>query len=438
MKTLKYFSFIILLITASEIYPQQKNIFIFDPNGVSGSFQYSLSQLTDDSVFVADTIDESVLNYDALFLFINYPFELTEDEGNILINYVDSSKPAYLYSDLGGELDSVAFWNHIGINGMAWLATLVMVSSVNGIDTAFTHDVIIDTSFVSGSIPVVFGNIEPVLIGMAEPIDIYTTYISPFNNLKVIIDLYNLIDDEGFLRRVLEYFELIPIQPAIIEFHPPVDTGLIFSGCCASELICRNLVSTTVHDSISIEPENFTQFYYLDSLGHQISIDNFYFIVDDSSDEFEYEIWYYPEYSTTPVLINFDSSFQADGHNFDLQLKVKKNGLIRDSFLQPFFADFGLSVDNEGNSPEKFHLLQNYPNPFNPSTKIKFNIPESGLVTLKVYDVLGNEIASLINEEKPAGKYEVEFNASNLPSGIYFYQIKADLFLETKKMILLK
>jgi hypothetical protein len=95
------------------------------------------------------------------------------------------------------------------------------------------------------------------------------------------------------------------------------------------------------------------------------------------------------------------------------------------------------------------NLEQNYPNPFNPSTKIKYTIPvvetrrASSLqfVTLKVYDILGNEIATLVSEEKPAGEYEVEFNVGqtiSLSSGIYFYQLKAGSFVETKKMILLK
>ncbi|MCL6495209.1 MAG: T9SS type A sorting domain-containing protein [Ignavibacterium sp.] len=99
--------------------------------------------------------------------------------------------------------------------------------------------------------------------------------------------------------------------------------------------------------------------------------------------------------------------------------------------------------------PEDFTLSQNYPNPFNPSTKIRYNIPSVILssskddkvgVTLKVYDVLGNEVATLVNENKPAGVYEIEFNASkyNLTSGIYFYKLVAGSFVQTKKMILTK
>ena len=97
-----------------------------------------------------------------------------------------------------------------------------------------------------------------------------------------------------------------------------------------------------------------------------------------------------------------------------------------------------LSGEVEKNIPTVFSLEQNYPNPFNPSTVISYQLPVSGDVTLKVYDILGNEIAILVNEYKTAGKYEVEFNASSLPSGVYFYQLKAGEFRKTKKMVLLK
>jgi hypothetical protein len=83
-------------------------------------------------------------------------------------------------------------------------------------------------------------------------------------------------------------------------------------------------------------------------------------------------------------------------------------------------------------------LMQNYPNPFNPSTIIEYSIPKRSFVTLKVFDILGREIISLVNEEKPSGKYRFEFNAHNLSSGLYFYQLRADDFADTKKLILLR
>ncbi len=91
-----------------------------------------------------------------------------------------------------------------------------------------------------------------------------------------------------------------------------------------------------------------------------------------------------------------------------------------------------------GEIPDKFDLLQNYPNPFNPSTKIRYSLPEVSSATIKVYDMLGNEVATLANEEQPAGNYEVDFNASELSSGIYFYKLQAGNFIEMKKMILIR
>lgn len=88
--------------------------------------------------------------------------------------------------------------------------------------------------------------------------------------------------------------------------------------------------------------------------------------------------------------------------------------------------------------PTEFVLLPNYPNPFNPSTKIKYSIPQISNVTIKVFDLLGNEIETLVNEEKPAGTYEITWYAESLPSGIYFYQLKAGVYTAVKKMILLK
>ena len=94
--------------------------------------------------------------------------------------------------------------------------------------------------------------------------------------------------------------------------------------------------------------------------------------------------------------------------------------------------DFNFSI------PESHELHQNFPNPFNPSTSIQYAISSRQFVSLKVYDILGNEIATLVNEEQPAGRYEVEFNAATLPSGVYFYQLKAGEYTAVKKMILLK
>jgi len=89
-------------------------------------------------------------------------------------------------------------------------------------------------------------------------------------------------------------------------------------------------------------------------------------------------------------------------------------------------------------APIEFALIQNYPNPFNPSTVISYSIPQNSYVTLKVYDIIGNEVATLVNQAQSAAKYDIRFDASNLSNGVYFYTINADNFTSTKKMILMK
>jgi photosystem II stability/assembly factor-like uncharacterized protein len=96
------------------------------------------------------------------------------------------------------------------------------------------------------------------------------------------------------------------------------------------------------------------------------------------------------------------------------------------------------NVDNQHSLETQFILYQNYPNPFNPTTVISYQIPVSGNVNLKVYDLLGREVVVLVDENKPAGKYEVEFDASQISSGVYYYKLTAGDFIQTNKMVLIR
>ena len=129
------------------------------------------------------------------------------------------------------------------------------------------------------------------------------------------------------------------------------------------------------------------------------------------------------------------------------QLGVQSLAIIRDTlfagsgggvWIRPL-SDMITSVDQpESGLPTNFNLEQNYPNPFNPSTTINYSVNKAGLVTIKVYDILGREVGTLVNEQKNPGNYEVQFNASRLASGVYFYRMQAGDFVETKKLLLLK
>ena len=109
----------------------------------------------------------------------------------------------------------------------------------------------------------------------------------------------------------------------------------------------------------------------------------------------------------------------------DNGLYILKNDLIDD-------------VDSDPGKTSTYYLYQNYPNPFNPVTNINYILHNTEFVVLKVYDVLGNEIKTLVNEEQPSGSYSLQFNASGLSSGVYFYRMQAGNFSDTRKFILMK
>jgi hypothetical protein len=136
-----------------------------------------------------------------------------------------------------------------------------------------------------------------------------------------------------------------------------------------------------------------------------------------------------------------DLGLNFDGADDIRDLSVFGNHL--DTYGGPALATSGAFVITEVSDEElininNFCLNQNYPNPFNPSTTIKYSIPYSDIVNIKVFDILGREVAVLLNEYKPAGTYNIEFNANKFTSGVYFYQLNAGSYLETKKMMLMK
>jgi len=174
------------------------------------------------------------------------------------------------------------------------------------------------------------------------------------------------------------------------------------------------------------------------------------------------------------VTLKWQTATEVQNHGFNVERKTNKDrkrtwekiGFVNGygnsnsrksySFIDKDIAESGIyyyrlkQIDTDGNftysnelcvtigKPMTFVIEQNYPNPFNPVTTIKYRIPELSFVTLKVYDVLGKDIATLVNGEKPAGTYDITWNAENFPSGVYFYRLQAGEFIKTKKMLLIK
>jgi hypothetical protein len=132
------------------------------------------------------------------------------------------------------------------------------------------------------------------------------------------------------------------------------------------------------------------------------------------------------------------NGFISHGDKYRIYIESRFNNNINDLSDAMFTVQNDLSEVRENELPKEFSIAQNYPNPFNPSTTIDYELPKSSFVTISVYNILGKEIATLVEGEKSAGYYQVTWNAENLPSGIYFYTFKAGNKIATKKMILVK
>jgi len=226
------------------------------------------------------------------------------------------------------------------------------------------------------------------------------------------------------------------IKGQSISFSPRSDLIHLNDGC-TGVLFSYN-VSIGDIDSIIISPGFNTYLGFNDSLGNTEFIDKVIFLVSKENDYNTYKLYFCPE-SDTAVLIPPDSSFFVDYENYYLKLIVINENEIIDSLSQRFHSDWGLGVEDKSNTiSNEFILKSNYPNPFNPETVISYQLPVMSKVVLKVYDVLGREVATLVNKEQSVGSYEVRFDASNLTSGIYFYQLQSGGFVESRKMVLLR
>ena len=153
---------------------------------------------------------------------------------------------------------------------------------------------------------------------------------------------------------------------------------------------------------------------------------------------YKYGMFYAGEDTVNGGYHPMDNEFVDGSVNHYVNVAVGPVVVVNDKFGDPAHNRVtGIKkVDNQ--TPGRFELSQNYPNPFNPSTIIRYSVPRSSLVTLKVFNILGQEVSTLVNQQQNPGKYEVNFNASALSSGVYFYTISNGTSTLTKKMLLLK
>ncbi|MBK7379223.1 MAG: T9SS type A sorting domain-containing protein [Ignavibacteriales bacterium] len=282
-----------------------------------------------------------------------------------------------------------------------YFQAITEVDSLVGVDSTFAQNIIINESFINPDLPYVEGDIFPVLWAYSRDYPefpaIYEVNNRPF---KAVIDLLNFCSNFELLKQLLIYFGLTVIPVELTSFTASdSENESKLEWTTATEI---NNQGFEVQRKTSVG--DFAAIGFIEGKGTTTEQQNYSFI-DKSLSE--------GKYSYRLKQIDFDGSFE-----------------------------YSKTIEVEIHNPLKFSLSQNYPNPFNPSTKISWQSPVAGWQTLKVYDVLGNLVTTLVDEYKPAGSYEVEFKSTvgslQLANGIYFYQLKAGNFVETKKMILLK
>ena len=188
-----------------------------------------------------------------------------------------------------------------------------------------------------------------------------------------------------------------------------------------------NFDSTNINDSTS------QNLYIVNSGNGSLRIDSI--IISDSHFYFNNLNTELEPYSSFKLKLKFSPDSIK---NYNAVLTVYSNGGTKQISLSGIGRDNPVNVFDEFVNPITFYLSQNFPNPFNPSTDIYYQLRVSGNVTLKIFNIIGSEVVTLVNEEKSAGSYGVNFNASNIPSGVYFYRLQSGSFIETKKMILMK
>ena len=328
---------------------------------------------------------------------------------------------------------------------------LVMISNDAGSDSLCGRVLFVDTTgFIPGGTPFNRNNIVSSFdIGSIFPgNNPFKITVGPDNDLFIVDASANAIARWKRSNGSLSLFTTFPP----IGQSEAVPTGIVYTG---SNFYVGTLTGLPV-------PAGAAKIYNVDLSGnktiHQGGLTAIVDIAISPIDGALYAIQH-AEFGP-PWLNNKGRLFRIQNGVVDTLLSEmpRPSGMVFNSNGDLFISSFSddnivkvsnlpVGVEDENNFVvDNFSLEQNYPNPFNPSTTIKYSIPyviasetkQSQSVTLKVYDVLGNEVATLVNEEKVVGSYEVKFDASHLSSGIYFYKLQASSFVETKKMILLK
>lgn len=350
--------------------------------------------------------------------------------------YTPNLKPSEDELSLGNSIDTsrITVYNTIEAE--------IMITSSTGEQIGYQDSIAFNN--MTDALPMIplTGYFHPP-IGYDLPQDSYTLEINNFTDStsRVLFDeeitvyhsaRYNVNNNETDLFRYSEN--------GIKIINPDTETKnidlitIITEDTISEKVFFTSNLGMQSDDSINIKEKDRSELI----LNNYGPVKNYELRIIDLSEDGYYVF----ENSSIPISQNSGHQIVPDWNDLQnepvkILIDLGNDGTIDDSI---FVQNQATSVEDGGSllSPDSYKLAQNYPNPFNPITTIRYSIPESGNVSLKVYDILGNEVASLVNEEKARGVYSVTFDASNLSSGVYFYKIQAGNYFETKKMLLIK
>jgi hypothetical protein len=224
----------------------------------------------------------------------------------------------------------------------------------------------------------------------------------------------------------------------IIGFFPTADSISVVGSCTPPSLTCHVINVVGGVDTIDIQPMWDDRMYA--GAPFSVQIAHCFFVVVDFSNANQYQLHLtslWPD-SGTSQIINFDSTFSMIGR-LSLRLRVTSGGGIVDSAEQRFFADaVGAVEPTRFGLPSATRLLPNFPNPFNGSTIIRYQLERGSNVTLAVFNMLGQQVASLVSQNMPPGSHTTGFDATDLSSGVYLCRLQAGDFIQVHKMISLR
>ena len=219
-------------------------------------------------------------------------------------------------------------------------------------------------------------------------------------------------------------------------FYPIADT-VIFDNTFSDNpgLIARSTENNGIK-IVSVYPDQNSRFWAnYGSWNTSFFEDGFFFYVD-SLNQYTHELFI--RYGNNSYNFPYDTLIYNANDYMELKLVVYQEKIPIDSVIQKFRLKQPLGIEYEPPNPNSFHLLQIFPNPFNPITNIEFTLPTSGLVTLRVYDLMGDEVETLVDQRLNRGTHSVMWNGGNLPSGVYFIRMVNGRFTQTQKALLIK